>query len=138
MATKRNRGRDPEQHEILAAGAEANNYVGLLGQITVTRAPEIGVTGISVHNGVTPGGARVSLAAPGVAQGFPGAVVVPALEVAVAGVATVTHNLGYWPIVQVVLVSSRAVVAATVVHAADFNSFTIDTPTDAPHIVLMR
>lgn len=140
MATKRQRGRDPEQSEILTAGAEANNYRGLLGQMTVTRTPGVGLTGIAVHDGTTPGGTTIALPAPGVAQDYPTAVIVPSLSVTLVDAVplTVTHSLGYFPVVQVVNADTLTVMTdVTVVHV-DFNSFTLTRAVGRPVIVLMR
>jgi len=136
MTTKMRRGRDPEQNEVLQAGAQANNYTGLLGQITATRSGQF-MVGLAVHDGATPGGFVVPLApSDGVASVFyappanaqwtaadsvtpfeiPAGTAYPLVQVSTAAGVVVTHDCT----ITITLVDGEYVVAVVVPAAGDY------------------
>lgn len=105
MATKAQLGRGTHQNLVHASYAEAAQYTGPQGEITLVRNAAGDITEARLHNGFRLGG-FVLIAAPAdtVAGFLPNAKVVPLMEVVVADPATpfaFEHGLGYNPIVQV-------------------------------------
>ena len=140
MATNIRRGRDPEQHQVNDV-AGAANYLGLLGQISIVRDGGV-MTGIQLHDGTTRGG-NVTLRGNGgsvTAQALPGApLVAPLARTLVDAVAlTVTHNLGYRPLVQVLRADTHTVLNdVTVIHTS-VNAFTVTRGTGLAVIIIVR
>lgn len=132
MTTKIRRGRDPEQHVVHSSKAEADKFIGLLGEISLVR-DGLSIVELRAHDGSTPGGAAQSLrAAANIGAGLPSRVVVPPLTVTTdgAGVVTVHHQLGYFPIVQVLDVSGLRL-DAEILHIDNENlEITVPVPGD--------
>ena len=107
MTTKRERGRDPEQHVVHAGYAQANIYIGMHGQITGI-ADVIGddpkaIVELRFHDGITPGGHMIPLIPAVLTPRSPltFASVPPEFIVDSGQSLTINHELGYYPLVQV-------------------------------------
>lgn len=107
MTTKRERGRDPEQHLIHAGYAQANIFIGMHGQITgvadVIEDDPKAIVELRFHDGITPGGHMIPLIPAVLTPRSPltFASVPPEFSVAAGSAITIHHELGYRPLVQV-------------------------------------
>jgi len=140
MATNIRRGRDPEQHQVNDVAAAAN-YLGLLGQISIVRDGGA-MTGIQLHDGTTRGGnATLRLGGGSVtAQALPSAPLVAPLARTLVDATplTVTHNLGYRPLVQVLRADTNTVLNdVTVIHTS-VNAFTVTRATGLAVSIIVR
>lgn len=110
MTTKIRRGRDPEQNEIIFAGANAKSWIGLHGQLAMRVDPDTNEpTGIVMSDSTTPGGFVIELQkATSVKANLPVSYGVTLTDVAIASAAeySIAHALGYYPMVQVFSVAA--------------------------------
>lgn len=139
MATNIRRGRDPEQHQVHDV-AGAANYLGLLGQISIVRNGGV-MTGIQLHDGTTRGG-NITIGNGGspTAQALPSApLVAPLARTLVSATPlTVTHNLGYRPLVQVLRVDTHAVLTDVEIIHSTLNAFTVERATGLAVSIIVR
>lgn len=148
MTTKHRRGRDPEQHVVHAGMADANRFKGSHGELTfvaeaVSADMSRQIIQMRAHNGLDAGGFVVPLVPASSPRALlPGAVVYPKVAVTLveATPLTVQHDLGYWPLVQVVDPATGTVVAdVEIVHSlVDDNSFTVESETAGDFELLIR
>ena len=106
MTTKRERGRDPEQHVVHASRAEANAFTGMHGQLTFVAGIDVAdakaILEARAHNGLKPGGYIVPMIpseevrSPLTFASVPPNFVAPAMDDLL-----ISHELGYIPLVQV-------------------------------------
>ena len=104
MTTNRERGRDPEQHVTHAGAAAADNFTGMHGELTFVAeggSAHAAVIQLRAHNGIDAGGYVVAAVAASEPRAvLPVASVPP--EFTAAGEETlISHELGYFPLVQV-------------------------------------
>lgn len=104
MTTKRERGRDPEQHVTHAGISAADNFIGMHGELTMVAeggSDHAHVIQLRAHNGIEAGGYVVPVipaTEPRAPLTF--ASVPPEFNAPGASL-LVTHELGYKPLVQV-------------------------------------
>lgn len=136
MTTKRERGRDPEQHVVHAGYAQANIYIGMHGQITgvadVDADDPKAIVELRFHDGITQGGHMVPLipAVETPRSPLTFASVPPEFAVASGATLVIHHELRYRPLVQV-LSAAGVVVAPTRLEAVDVVKNVAPPPTGA-------
>jgi hypothetical protein len=139
MSKQKGRGRDPIRAEKHTT-AQANAYTGMDGEISLVDNGS-GIVGARLHDGQLLGGSPVNAAPAGsAARAYPGAAVVPQSDVTLVSATpfTITHNLGYFPLVQVLQDSNDTVLTdVTVIHTS-VNAFTLTRSTGIAVHVLMR
>jgi hypothetical protein len=144
MTTKMRRGRDPEQHVVVAEGPQADNYLGLHGELVFVRDEEYNIyKGIQLHDGTTKGGS-ISIMVPTDGDGpLRIAGVPPAGNISAEepGSFTFIHGLGYPPLVQIVNADGLEVTNdLTISHSEELDSITVEVGEDqeGDYLVLMR
>jgi hypothetical protein len=139
-ATKVRLGRDPELHLIHETRAEADAYTGRPGELTYVRSAPAGpLIQVRAHDGLVKGGYAVQLEPPTEITTFMRlAAAVPPMNVAVPGTSpyTVHHQLGYFPIVQV-LNTAGAQVGVNIVHN-DAENVTLTFPVAGNYTLILR
>ena len=135
MALQSQKGRDVLQH-VTQIDGEAEAYVGKLGELSFQRDIEGAVTSVRAHNHMKPGGYVIAVEPAGtVAAMLPNAKVVPPIEVeatATAQTVTISHQLGYMPLVQLTDGSTPFVVHD------DLENVSITFPAPGTYTVLLR
>lgn len=132
MTTKRERGRDPEQHVVHAGYDQANIFIGMHGQITgiadVNSDDPKAIVELRFHDGITPGGHTVPLIPAVTTPRSPltFASVPPEFEVGPEGSLTIHHELGYRPLVQVLAMGT--VVAPQIMTSNGTTTLTVAGP----------
>ena len=126
MTTKRERGRDPEQHVIHPGREVGNAYIGMHGQITgiadVLADDPKAIVELRFHDGITPGGHAVPLIPGAETPRSPltFASVPPEFPLPAGGTLTINHELGYRPLVQLIAADGEVV--------ADTRLSVVETP----------
>lgn len=139
------RGRDPEQHLVHESRAAADRYKGMHGELTfVAEGNEEGAALVEIraHNGLQYGGFSVPVvqARDNLASTLPLARVVPPIEVTTTvdpEVVPISHELGYFPIVQVLDNTGQVVPGALIVHD-DAENVSVTIPTAGDYTVVLR
>lgn len=104
MTTNRERGRDPEQHVTHAGAAAADNFTGMHGELTFVAeggSAHAAVIQLRAHNGIDAGGYVVAAVAASEPRAVLPVASVPPEFTAWGGGTLISHELGYFPLVQV-------------------------------------
>lgn len=139
------RGRDPENHLIHENRSAADNYKGMHGELTFLAdgtGDTATVVEIRAHNGLTYGGFSIPLvpSRDSVPALLPVARVVPPIPVTTTTapeVVPISHELGYFPLVQVLDENGQVVADALIVHDDDEN-LSITLPLAGDYTIILR
>ena len=116
MTTKRERGRDPEQHVTHAGISAADNFTGMHGELTMVAeagSAHAQVIQLRAHNGIDIGGYVVPVIPADEPRAPLPLASVPPKFPATGETTLITHELGYTPLVQVIDANGRVVPQTT-------------------------
>lgn len=143
MTTKMRRGRDPEQHVVHTSVAQANAFKGLHGELTFLAdgaGAESPIIEIRAHDGLRYGGYSIPVT-PAAAVPAPMPVAravapVPVTTTADSEAVVIAHELGYYPMVQVLKADGTPGVVTLEHH--DAQSLTLVIATAGIYAVYLR